>query len=203
VSACLDAAHAPTFAHETVIFTPPRALHRGRDYLLIAQSDGRTGEILTRLHSDDELWLQLTLSAAPVAAAPEVKSFKGSAQFLGIIIYGPKSRLHDVGDFVTQCHCYLDDPFGCEHNVPYMNPQCLFTLRGYPQLTFDLPQPPQQSFTDFTRSSSDILEGFETTDHFEEAADPPALRTALQAYVKDAHKKHLLNLGSTGTNVKR
>jgi hypothetical protein len=174
---------APTLANETVLFTPPRSLHRRRDNVLAGQSDERMGEILSRLQSDDELQLHLILSTAPVAAAPEMKSSNGLAQFLGIIIYGPKSRLHDVGDFVSQCRCYLNDPFGCEQNVPYMNPQCLFTLRGSLQLTFDLPQPQQQSFVDFTRSSSDLLEGLETTDRFEEAADPPALRTALQTYV--------------------
>jgi hypothetical protein len=150
VSARLDAPHAPAFAHETVRFTPPRALHRRKDNILVGQSDKRTGEILSRLQSDDELRLQLTLSAAPVAAAPGVNSSKDLAQYLGIIIYGPKSRLCDVGDFVSQCRCYLNDPFGCEHNVPYMNPQCLFTLHGCLQLTFDLPQPQQQSFADFT-----------------------------------------------------
>jgi hypothetical protein len=176
--------HAPAaLDHEAVLFTPPQSLHRCSNDDLIGQSDINTGEILSRLAADDELQLQLTLYTSRIGAESGARPVTASSRFLEITIYGPRSRLSDVGDFVTRCCCYLDDPYECDRNVPYMNPQCLFTIHERPQMTYDLCRHQHQALTDFAQSSSDVLKDFETTDRFEEAADPAALLTTLQAYV--------------------
>lgn len=151
---------------------------------MVGQLDSRVGEILRTLAADGELTLQLALSAFPIAAGPDTKPSQKATHFLGIIIYGPRHRFNDVGDFVTGCGCFLEDPVGCDRNVPYMNPQCLFSLHESPPMTFDLRHIQQQSMTDFTRTSADILAGFETTAHIHESADPAALRTTLKPYVR-------------------
>jgi hypothetical protein len=194
VVALLNPAHAPAPDHEAVLFTPPQLLHRCSNAELVGQVDKTTGEILSRLAADDELQLQLTLSTSSVATESSAKPVATPLRFLGITIYGPRSRLNDVGDFISQCRCYLEDPFACDRNVPYMNPQCLVTLHRRPQMTFDLPQAQLQTITGFTQTSADVLKDFETTDCFEEAANPPALKTTLQAYVLTMPTKDFANI---------
>ncbi|EUC36252.1 hypothetical protein COCCADRAFT_23992 [Bipolaris zeicola 26-R-13] len=93
----------------------------------IGRLDDFAGELLLRLVDDDDLILQFLLSSTPITPAAERKSAKNASKFLRVIIYGPRCRLNDVGDFMTQAGCYLDDPVGCDRNVPYMNPQSLRT----------------------------------------------------------------------------
>jgi hypothetical protein len=92
-----------------------------------------------------------------------------------------------VGDFVTQCGCFLDDPVGCDRDVPYLNPQCLFGFYGDLPMTSDFIHK-EQTLGDFTPASLDILAQFETTDDIKEAKDPTALYTALRPYVKELLK---------------
>jgi hypothetical protein len=165
-------------------FEPPRTLHYGIADTPAGRLDDYGGELLQRLVADDELILQFVLSSAAIAPTTGKKLLKDSLQYLGVTIYGPRRRFSDVGDFMTQAGCYLDDPVGCDRNVPYMNPQCLFSLHEQPPMTFDLLQQLQQPEVDnFSRASLDILSGFETTDDFELSANPTALRTELKVYV--------------------
>jgi hypothetical protein len=187
-----EPAIAPSCTQETVFFTPSRELRRCPSADLVGHLDNYAGEVLSRLAADDELLLQLTFSAFPMAVELDTKPPKGTVGFLAITIYGPRRRFGDVGHFMTQCSYYLEDPTGCDWNVPYMNPQCLFSLHEHPPMTFDLPQVQHHTVDDFTRTPSDILAGFETTDRLAEAATPTALRTALQAYVRKTAGYNLL-----------
>jgi hypothetical protein len=164
-------------------FEPPRTLHCGVADRSAGRLDDYGGELLSRLVADEELILQLVLSSAPIAPTTTRRSFKETLRFLGVILYGPRYRFSDVGEFLTQAGCFLDDPVGCDRNVPYMNPQCLFSLHERPPMTFELLQPQQPRTENFSRASVDVLSGFETTDDFETAANPTALRTELQVYV--------------------
>ncbi|KAI4931159.1 hypothetical protein J4E85_003748 [Alternaria conjuncta] len=85
---------------------------------------------------------------------------------------------------MTQVNCFLDDPVGCDLNVPYMNPQCLFSLHKRLPMTFDLPQMQQPYIDSFSRASLDILSGFETADDFESSASPTVLLTELKDHVQ-------------------
>jgi hypothetical protein len=168
-------------------FEPPRTLHYGIVDTPAGRLDDYGGELLQRLVADDELILQFVLSSAAIAPTTEKKLLKDSLQYLGVTIYGPRRRFSDVGDFMTQAGCYLDDPVGCDRNVPYMNPQCLFSLHEPPPMTFDLLQQLQHPEVDnFSRASLDVLSGFETTDDFELSANPTALRTELKVHQRQA-----------------
>jgi hypothetical protein len=165
-------------------FEPPRTLHYGIADMPVGRLDDYGGELLQRLVADNELILQFVLSSAAIAPTTEKKLLNDALQYLGVTVYGPRRRFSDVGDFMTQAGCYLDDPVGCDRNVPYMNPQCLFSLHERPPMTFDLLQQLQQPEVDnFSRASLDVLSGFETTDEFELSANPTALRTELKVYV--------------------
>jgi hypothetical protein len=118
--------------------------------------------------------MEFILSSAPYAPVTEGMTHQGTLQYLGVTIYGPRRRLSEVGDVMTQIGCYLNDPVGCDRNVPYVNPQCLFSLHEQPPMTFDLVQMQR------TGASLDVLAGFETSDSFELAASPIALHTELK-----------------------
>ena len=168
---------------DAIRFEPPRTIFRDSANTPVARLDDFGGELLLRLAADDELVLQLSLFSAPIAPPAERRTLKSTFQYLGATIYGPKRRSGDVGDFLNQAGCYLDDPVGCDRNVPYMNPQCLFTLHETPPMTFDLLQSHELHIDSFSRTSLDVLSRFETTDEFELSASPTALRTELKEYV--------------------
>jgi hypothetical protein len=161
-------------------FEPPRAIQYGVNNTPVGTLDDYAGELVLRLVADDELILQFLLSSTPLSPTAEPKLPKTGPRFLGVIVYGPRCRLNDVGDFMTQAGCYLDDPVGCDRNVPYLNPQCLFSLHERPPMTYELLQPQQPHIDNFARASLDILSGFETTDDLEASVTPTALRTELK-----------------------
>ena len=173
---------SPASPQPPIRFEPPRTIHRGVSDELAGSLDEYGSGLLRGLAADDELVLQFLLSSTPITPIPERRQPKDDFQFLGVIIYGPKRRLSDVGDFVNQAGCYLDDPVGCERNVPYVNPQCLFSLHEQPPMTFALSQPQQLHMDNFARASLDVLSGFETAGDFELSANPTALRTELKPY---------------------
>ena len=156
---------------------------------MAGEVDNRVNAILDTLAADGELVLQLALSVSAVAPNVSTKPSRLSTRFLRIIIYGPRKLLGELGNFVTECGCYLEDPVGCDRNVPYMNPQLLSSIHERPSMTFDLQQLQLQSIEDFTRASSDVLAGFETTDSIEESADPRALCTDLKPYVRETGRR--------------
>jgi hypothetical protein len=165
------------------IFTPPREVRNCSTGDVVGRLDNYAGEVLSKITADGELALQLTISASPVVAESDIKTPKGAVGFARIILYGPRNRFSDVGDFMTKCGYYLEDPCGCDRNVPYMNPQCLFSVHEQPPMTFDVPPLQQNNLDDFIPTPCDILAEFETTDRIEEAAIPTALCTTLKPYV--------------------
>jgi hypothetical protein len=149
--------------------------------MVLGRPDQHTSDILTRLVADTELVSQLTLRKEAIAVARGTKLARGTLGYLSVVIYGPRRRLADVGDFMTRCDRFLEDPVGCDRDVPYINPQCLFSLHERPPTTFEISQPQINQVEDFARAYSDILAGFETTDRLKESPTPDILRTSLQA----------------------
>jgi SWI/SNF-related matrix-associated actin-dependent regulator of chromatin subfamily A3 len=49
---------------------------------------------------------------------------------LNVIIYGPVSLEKTVGDFMTSCQMYLQDPLCCDHSVVYRNPHIMSSETG-------------------------------------------------------------------------
>lgn len=125
---------------------------------------------------------QLTLRNDALVSDNRTKSKGRLVGYLSIIIYGPRNYLQSVGDFMTQCGRYLEDPIGCDHNVPYLNPQCLFSMHGNPPMTFNLTDAIDMEAEDETDYSG-ILAGFETPDILFETPTPDLLQTMLKPYV--------------------
>ncbi|CAN9168562.1 unnamed protein product [Alternaria alternata] len=167
---------------DPIRFESPRTIRYGVGDAPAGWLDDYGGKLLGTLVADSELILQLVTLSTPVAPTTEKKTFK-NALSLGVIIYGPRYLFSHIGDFMTRAGCYLDDPIGCDRNVPYMNPQYLCSLQEEPSMTFELSQLQHTSVENFSRASLDVLSGFETTDDFDLSDTPTALRTKLKMYV--------------------
>ncbi|PSN61328.1 hypothetical protein BS50DRAFT_504751 [Corynespora cassiicola Philippines] len=149
----------------------------------LGRLDDHTREALSTLQADGELHLQLTYSTTPLTPENSTKPPRGTVGFLSTILYGPRGRLYDVGYFTAQCGHYLEDPLGCDRNVPYLNPQCLSSIYEEPPMTFDLINLGQHQVDDFMPKPCDLLAGFETTDELGESHTPNALCTQLKSFV--------------------
>jgi len=176
-----EIADSPSTQHG-VRFEAPHTLYCGTGDAPAGRLADYGGALLQRLVADDELVLQLILFSAPIAPTTERDPGKDASKYLGVTIYGPRRRFSDVGDFVTKAGCYLDDPVSCNRNVPYMNPQCLFSLYERPPMTFDLPQLQDSHSDSFPRAPLEVLSGFRTSDEFELAANPIDLHTESREY---------------------
>ncbi|USP82246.1 hypothetical protein yc1106_09520 [Curvularia clavata] len=170
----------PASPERRIRFEQPRTICCGIFDTLGGQLDDYGAKLLQALVSDDELVLQLMLSPTALTPTTERKQPRDGTKFLGVIIYGPRRRLGDVAEFMAEASCYLDDPVDCDRNVPYMNPQCLFSLHEQPPMTLELSQPQRTHMDDFSRPSLDFLSGFETADDIKLSGNPTALRTELK-----------------------
>ena len=164
---------SPPSTQGPISFEPPRTIRYGVGDASVGWLDNYGSKLLSTLAADNEFILQLVTLSTPITPKTEGKTLK-DAMCLGVIIYGPRYRFSHVGDFMTQAGCYLDDPVGCDRNVPYMNPQYLCSLHEEPFMTFELSQLQQTVVENFSRASLDVLSGFETTDDFD-LSDTPQL----------------------------
>jgi hypothetical protein len=183
-------------------FESPRTIRYGVGDAPAGWLDDYGGKLLGTLVADSELILQLVTLSTPVAPTTGKKTFK-NALSLGVIIYGPRYLFSHIGDFMTQAGCYLDDPVGCDRNVPYMNPQYLCSFHEEPSMTFELSQLQHSLVENSAQASRDILSGFETTEDLDLSDTPTALRTKLQMYVVCHERRNILTLAmkpsKTGT----
>jgi SWI/SNF-related matrix-associated actin-dependent regulator of chromatin subfamily A3 len=111
-------------------FSPPNRLFQvGRDGIF-GDLDDRTSKILRNLSTEEGINFQMSCRTINRRAAPGKKgSRKPGANELqyvmNTIIYGPEEMRNPVGDYLTKCGVYLQDPFECDRNVLYSNPHIL------------------------------------------------------------------------------
>ena len=152
-----------------------------RDYsngTLIGTLDAHAMEALSKIAIDGQIELQLSYVKPQES---HEKHRRRDANYLDIILYGPKIRADDLGEFVAKCGYYLQEPSGCNRNVPYCNPQCLSSLYDNPRLTFDLHNEKHHQAKDFAGDIKDFMNSFETTELVIEEQTPCALATPLHA----------------------
>ncbi|ORY00157.1 SNF2 family N-terminal domain-domain-containing protein [Clohesyomyces aquaticus] len=184
-----------------VAIGPRHKVLRCTDGQHIGVLDDAAGETLAELNADSEIELQLSLSKE---TASSKSSNKRAFWSLEVILYGPKSRADNVGDFVADSGHYLQDPTGCNRNAPYFNPQRLASLDENLPMTFDLQQGQSYCVNEFARVAKDLLAGFETSNDIAQTATPSALRTQLRLHQRQAlsfFKKRELGLSPLGTDA--
>jgi hypothetical protein len=150
-------------------------LRRENDSGIVGSLEKDTVVTLVKLaHEGIEFQLSVTRSYAGDTQK------RRSGCLLEVIIYGPKRMADAVGVFMEDCGYFLQDPHGCDHNVPYINPHRLSSLFGEPPMTHTIQQPRKERFETFTKAAIDALANFQTSEQLEPAATPSALATELQ-----------------------
>ncbi|KAF7573486.1 hypothetical protein PtrM4_083910 [Pyrenophora tritici-repentis] len=111
--------------------------------------DEQSAKILQALSADDiSIQLSTVLPGNPtykqgVAAVRNTRDWFPCS----VILYGPDDMFEDIGAFCQECKLYLQDPIGCELNVPYRNPHRISTDKERPLLTFELQSDVDQTVT--------------------------------------------------------
>ncbi|KAL1798026.1 hypothetical protein ACET3X_004632 [Alternaria dauci] len=98
----------------------------------VGRFDDRSAEILRAICEDPLVDLQLVLMPA------KHPRLKGSLTPVSAILYGPRWLSEDIGTFCQDCEIYLQDPLGCDRDVPYCNPHRLSSDQGADCTTFEL-----------------------------------------------------------------
>jgi hypothetical protein len=109
---------------------------------------------------------------------------------LDIILYGSAELGDSICSFIDECNEYLDDkqklylqdPVGCNRNVPYCNPQRLPPMDPRAiQLTFDLTQKSHQMANlETVEPQPDLLGLLDSQEDLPEAVQPMAVATPLK-----------------------
>jgi len=97
----------------------------------------------------------------------------------------------DIGTFCQECELYLQDPIGCELNVPYRNPHRLSSDKDRTLSTFDLQSDFDQAVVTSLQYSnfSDALVSLRL---LKELETPSRLRTRLLPYVSPYYSHVIL-----------
>lgn len=126
--------------------------------------------------------MNLQTHYAPNPKAQEHRRKVHSIGLLSVIIYGPKSLADDLGNFLDACGICLQDPVGCDRNVPYLNPHRLSSMDENLPLTFQLAEAALQYIDAPVSPPSNLLAGLETTEALPMVETPHGLKTVLHPY---------------------
>ncbi|VUC30443.1 unnamed protein product [Clonostachys rosea] len=108
---------------------------------------------------------------------PWGKRTKATA-FASAILYGPMLLADYLGDFIDQCGLTLQEPYGCDYNVPYLNPHYLGALFQPRMMTYDIQRRRMSGLPKQAFSPNEFFAAFETQVHSEQNT-PSALKTEL------------------------
>ncbi|KAI0110377.1 hypothetical protein GGR51DRAFT_510965 [Nemania sp. FL0031] len=155
-------------------------VQRSSDGACVGKLEDRALRCLFKLN-EDQIEIQFMIRTATCQS--DQNRIEKAVAVASAIIYGPENLGDDAGDFLDRCYYILQDPFGCEYNVPYRNPHCLSTLFEVPRMTFELHNH-DLGHDKFTLSNS--LRALETAADLPEWPQPAALKTQLHRHQKQA-----------------
>jgi SWI/SNF-related matrix-associated actin-dependent regulator of chromatin subfamily A3 len=151
----------------------------------------------------DERNLELQVTCTVSVGTPKVLSSGKRLRVPGavpkctieIILYGPPELAESICEFIEDCNeyledgrkLYLQDPAGCDRNVPYRNPQRL------PPLDDSAPDTLTLNLISLGNNKTigledieprpELLELLDSQEDLPEAPQPPAIATTLERYV--------------------
>lgn len=126
-----------------------------------------------------EIQLQIYLTNRP-ESSPKTPQHTRKPDRLPILvanIYGSTDLFEDVGNFLQENDRYLQDPKGCDRNVPYRNPHTMTGLDAVPQWTSRFDSPLNEC--EKIKHTTGLLDGLQTEEVLLESETPPALKTTL------------------------
>ncbi|KAK5081904.1 hypothetical protein LTR70_009239 [Exophiala xenobiotica] len=105
---------------------------------------------------------------------------------LSVVLYGPRSALDVVGDWLDYIGLYLQTPSYCTKDVPYCNPHRMTQPNARVIMTSQLSGSLEQIRLDSCDSASTDLSEIYTTRIYKHAPQPQRLRTILHDHQRQA-----------------
>ena len=146
----------------------------------------RQAKILHELEEVDginfQLYCQIKREEALGGGKFRMCAEKELQHLLCTIIYGPLRLFDAIGEYVSECELYLQDPLHCNRDVPYRNPHLLSGLDEESPMTFSFNQPSVPLEVEELNNRPDLFAQLRSEDPLRETTAPPALRTMLYGY---------------------
>ncbi|RYP12624.1 hypothetical protein DL767_011159 [Monosporascus sp. MG133] len=165
---------SPTLIHG--FLSEDGTVQKSSDGSLVGKIDEKAQQCLFKLADEEGVHIQFMLNNADASGKYQGQKRRVIA-VASAVIYGPEDLGDDIGDFLDKSGYCLQDPFGCELDVPYKNPHCLSTLFEEPPMTSGLLEPEYNRMTIF--SVSDSLRTLQTSEILPEWEQPNAIKTEL------------------------
>ena len=156
----------------------------------IGTIDPETAKAIRVLSEDTNTFLQLQCRIkteflpSPKRQLP--KTIPITHIHLSILIYGPFRNFDAVGNYVEECGFYLQDPEGCNRNVPYRNPHRLSGTQKNPPMTLERELEHANSKRRAYGVASDFLDALNSQDGLQEKVTPGPVKTPLYPHQRKA-----------------
>lgn len=147
---------------------------RSSDELKIGTLDMSTCTSLSTVFSEEGVEIQFMVKSTHDTV--DIRS--RVTAMASAILYGPQTMADAVGDFLDRCGLYLQEPLGCDRNVPYLNPHCLDALFRPMRMTFDIQHEKPIERSDRKFVPTEFFSSLETP-ICKERKTPRALKTEL------------------------
>lgn len=161
-------------------FRDDGTVHRFSDQLPVGKLDEVALECLSKISNEQSIHIQFMMRNSNDSLKRKRRAASRKTQIAGrasVILYGPADVAEDIGDFLDRCGYCLQDPYGCDRDVPYKNPHCISSLFDEPQLTSSLSCPSNAPSAPF--SAIDSLLALQSTDEYLECNQPEDINTKL------------------------
>lgn len=166
-------------------------LHDSENDSCCIQLQERTFRMLNMLSDHAKVTFQFLILANTreekktlIASKKRIVSVQNPQYFnLSIILYGPADMAEAVGNWLHECHTYLQMPENCDRNVLYSNPHCLSFSDENKTMTSELVSTRIDIDTAQLCVSTDILAELGSNESFAEAPQPFSIATTLHKYV--------------------
>ena len=154
----------------------------------LGKLEERLGKILRTLTAEDHIELQLYFHSKDDETSNGKRNLKaqvksaGSPALLHAIIYGPLRCYNEVGDFLSECGLYLQDPVRCDRDVLYCNPHLLSCSDEERVTTFQLNTIQDSCQIEESGAPQDLFELLRSEKLLPETEPSPFLVTKLYRY---------------------
>lgn len=102
---------------------------------------------------------------------------------LNVIVFGNKTSMDRIGDYLLKRKKYLQDPVGCERSLPYLNPHMMSAELGNITMTDEFNRPEWSIDIERLNEGPDLLAKLmENVTELEETNAPDAVKTTLFRY---------------------
>lgn len=164
-------------------FSLPHYLRQlGREQAF-GELDERAAKILANLSSEEGITCQIYCRTISRRAAQGKRGGRkpgaNELQYvMNTIIYGPPELCDSVGEYLSKCGVYLQDPLNCDRDVVYSNPQ-LLSRTEETVMTSTLASQNMAPEVEKVISREDLFSELCTDDHLSLTNAPDAVTTPL------------------------